>query len=342
MWETMHQTIDNCGTVSRLRFCRRSWVFEIHFWWNIVHFGKSYVCSNQLDVETNFSSTRVSTQLFGCRMKDGRYSRSWFVGSDRYSSSQTHASERSRTERPDKFQENSWKDWSKIFSKIVSSFHEALLYIFEDNERVIKMIIKGRSPTMRHVSRTHRVALDWVFDGINFDSKIQVKYSDTENQFADILTKGKFTRDEWWNHLLCLVNFGSINVLRRCRKERWEDAGEEGVVVQRCWFVLAFQCPSGRPCTSHSKSMWLVLLNEDVKDVCELGGANNQFTISCAVAYASLTLRVTATYASDKWVYADWGRGACRDSTQRLFRLPRLTQRPLLRFWWLNTWFQHL
>ena len=38
---------------------------------------------------------------------------------------------------------------------------ESRLYIFEDDEAVIKMIIKGRSPTMRHVSRTHRVALDW-------------------------------------------------------------------------------------------------------------------------------------------------------------------------------------
>ena len=40
----------------------------------------------------------------------------------------------------------------------------AMLYVFEDNEAVIKMIFKGRSPTMRHVSRTHRVALDWLFD----------------------------------------------------------------------------------------------------------------------------------------------------------------------------------
>ena len=39
-----------------------------------------------------------------------------------------------------------------------------MLYIFEDHEAVIKMIIKGRSPTMRHVSRTHKVALDWLFD----------------------------------------------------------------------------------------------------------------------------------------------------------------------------------
>ena len=34
-----------------------------------------------------------------------------------------------------------------------SSVFGAMLYIFDDNEVVIKMIIKGRSPTMRHVSR---------------------------------------------------------------------------------------------------------------------------------------------------------------------------------------------
>ena len=76
--------------------------------------------------------------------------------------------------------------------------------LFEDNEAVIKMIMKGRSPTMRHVSRTHRVALDWLFDRINLDPKIQIKYIDTKNQLADILTKGNFTRDEW-NHFVDLV-----------------------------------------------------------------------------------------------------------------------------------------
>ena len=48
-----------------------------------------------------------------------------------------------------------------ISSNVNYSRHEALLYVFEDNEAVIKMIIKGRSPTIRHVSRTHRVALGW-------------------------------------------------------------------------------------------------------------------------------------------------------------------------------------
>ena len=84
------------------------------------------------------------------------------------------------------------KDMDSVPSNVQSARQEALLYVFEDNEAVIKMIIKGRSPTMRHVSRTHRVALDWLFDRINLDPKIQIKYIDTENQLADILTKGQF------------------------------------------------------------------------------------------------------------------------------------------------------
>ena len=88
----------------------------------------------------------------------------------------------------------------------------AMLYVFEDNEAVIKMIIKGRSPTMRHVSRTHRVALDLLFDRINLDSKIQVRYIDTKHQIADILTKGNFTRDES-NNLLHLFNISHFSSL---------------------------------------------------------------------------------------------------------------------------------
>ena len=71
-----------------------------------------------------------------------------------------------------------------------------MLHILEDIEAVIKIIIKGRRPTMRHVSRTHRVALDRLFDRINLDPKLQIKYVETQDQLADILTKGNFTRDE--------------------------------------------------------------------------------------------------------------------------------------------------
>ena len=77
------------------------------------------------------------------------------------------------------------QDIDSVPSNIRSASREALLHVFEDNE-----VMKGKSPTMRHVSRTHRVALDWLFDRINLDSKIQIKYIDTKNQLADILTKG--------------------------------------------------------------------------------------------------------------------------------------------------------
>ena len=96
------------------------------------------------------------------------------------------------------------KDIDSVPSNVQSLRQETLLYVFEDTEAVIKMIIKGRSPRMRHVSRTHRVALDWLFDRINLDSKIHIKYIDTTNQLADILTKGNFTSDEW-SHLLNFV-----------------------------------------------------------------------------------------------------------------------------------------
>ena len=103
-------------------------------------------------------------------------------------------------------------DIDYVPSNVQSSNQEALLYVFEDNEAVIKMIMKYRSPTMRHVSRTHRVALDWLFNRTNLDSKIKIKYIDTKNQLADILTKGNFTRDEW-NHLLTLFNISHFSYL---------------------------------------------------------------------------------------------------------------------------------
>ena len=119
-------------------------------------------------------------------------------------------------------------------SNVQSSHQEALLYVFVDNEAVIKMIIKRRSPTMRHVPRTHRVALDWLFDRINLDRKIQIKNIDTKNQLADILTKGNFTREEW-NHLLCLSNishFSSTVCSDTMAKRSQQDSGEERVTAK--------------------------------------------------------------------------------------------------------------
>ena len=96
------------------------------------------------------------------------------------------------------------------------------------------MIIKGRSPTMRHVSRTHRVALDRLFDRINLVPKIQIKFIDTKNLLADILTTGNSTGDEW-NHLLCLYffsHFSSTVCSKTMAKRSQHDSGEERVTAK--------------------------------------------------------------------------------------------------------------
>ena len=124
---------------------------------------------------------------------------------------------------------------------------EKLYFVFEDNEAVIEMIIKGGSPTMRRVSRTHRVALDWLFDRINVDSKIQIKHINTKNQLADILTKGNFTRDEW-NHLLNLFNishFSSTACTAAMEKRAQQESGEERVTAKsRPMMNLTARTPS--------------------------------------------------------------------------------------------------
>ena len=240
-----------CGTVqigtdSRLRFCRRSWGLKIHFRWNIMHFRKSYVLFQSAGCARNklqfHTVNRIRNHFLGCRIKYGRYTRTWFVGSDRRSSSRnTHHNDQVRgdqckspTRKKIHGKMDDLDNVDFLSSNVQSSHQEPLLYVFEDNEAVIKMIIKGRSPTIRHVSRTHRVALDWLFDRIILDTKIQIKYIDTKNQLADILTKGNFTRDEW-NHLLCVFNishFSSINSLEAMSKRTHEDAGEERVTAK--------------------------------------------------------------------------------------------------------------
>merc|ERR1712078_335712 len=71
------------------------------------------------------------------------------------------------------------------------------IIIFEDNEAVIKMILKGRSPTMRHILRTQRVDIDWLFERVREDPGVFIKYVGTKEQIADILTKGSFSFQQW-------------------------------------------------------------------------------------------------------------------------------------------------
>ena len=64
--------------------------------------------------------------------------------------------------------------------------------------------------------------------------KIQIKYIDTKNQVANILTKRNFTRGEW-NHLLCFFNisrFSSTVCFETMEKRLQPDSGEERVTAK--------------------------------------------------------------------------------------------------------------
>ena len=71
-------------------------------------------------------------------------------------------------------------------SNVNSSHQEALLYVFEENEAVIKMIIKEEALQWDMLPGPTELLLI-----VCLDFKIQIKYVDTKNQHADI-DKGNF------------------------------------------------------------------------------------------------------------------------------------------------------
>ena len=60
---------------------------------------------------------------------------------------------------------------------------------------------------MRHVARTHRVDLDWLWERIRDDPGVFIKYVGTKEQIADLFTKGSFS-GELWLRLCRLAQIG--------------------------------------------------------------------------------------------------------------------------------------
>ena len=117
----------------------------------------------------------------------------------------------------------------------IPSHQEALLYVWRTTKQWSRWSLKGSSPTMRHVSRTHRVALYWLFDRINFDPQNpnQIHWHQKPT-LRTYWLRGNVTRDEW-NHLLCLFNishFSSTNCSEVMSKRTQKDSGEERVTAK--------------------------------------------------------------------------------------------------------------
>ena len=87
---------------------------------------------------------------------------------------------------------------------------------------------------MRHVSRTHRVALDWLFDRINLDPKIQINFLAPQTN-SQTCQPREIPHVTSWNHLLCSCNsshFSSAECSEVMSKRTQKESGEERVTAK--------------------------------------------------------------------------------------------------------------
>ena len=82
------------------------------------------------------------------------------------------------------------------------------LEIFEDNQATIRVVKKGYSAKLRHISRTHKIDISSIFEIIELDN-IEIIYCKTDDQAADIFTKA-LAPLKWPNALSLLGILDSV------------------------------------------------------------------------------------------------------------------------------------
>ena len=207
---------------------------------------------------------------------------------------------------------------------------------------------------MRHVSRTHRVALDWLFDRTNLDPKVQIKYVESKNQIGDILTKGSFTREEWHNllHQLNIMNdtafscsqFFSQSFLSAEKEseksKRYQESSSlcSPMVKAKAWCLVSRQCVSvGQDCSINPESPEV---QETLK--CEWNEKSGRYSVQHATRkvvqniktnadtmkasrkYPSTLRRCTFRYGRDLWRYRSRQHCTWTRVTKRIWNYSRI------------------
>ena len=153
----------------------------------------SWMCEKQTSVSHNSTESEINSLDAGFRM-DGLLALDlWDIVIEVFCSTNSTVQPNHTSSQETDVKRSQLCDVDYVHTNTHSSRIESQLCIFADNEAVIKMFIKGRSPTMWHVSRTDRVAFDWLFDKINSIMLTPKTNSQT------------FSRDEW-NYFLRLFN----------------------------------------------------------------------------------------------------------------------------------------
>ena len=86
----------------------------------------------------------------------------------------------------------------------------------EDNQAMMQVVRTGRNPTMRYLSRVHRVSVADLHERLGHPQtkdKVDMVYTRSDSMSADIYTKG-FTDKDKWIHACELVNITSPGHLK--------------------------------------------------------------------------------------------------------------------------------
>ena len=118
------------------------------------------------------------------------------------------------------------------------------LIIAEDNQAVIKIIQKARSMALRHLPRTHRIDLQWLFE-VCSNPRVHFRYVGTLRQVADLMTKA-LNKPETWAHLLDISQIRSGQTSANTGKPSGAALSLSSACCQDCGFVL-----QGETCLCH-------------------------------------------------------------------------------------------
>ena len=208
-------------------------VFETH-----TFVPTSWMCKKQTSV--SHSSTESEIVSLDARFTHGRNSRAWSLGLSDWSISfvtkpnkqiQRDGAGKPATQQTIK-NTHQFPNKDSKFSTMILCYPMSILFL----QKWILLnlvrcctLLKIMKRWSRWSSRAEVIrwdtALDWLFDRINLDPKIQIKYADTKIQLADVLTKGSFTRDGW-------------NRLWQSRSRRWFWFRRLKQVLRLCWVQM--------------------------------------------------------------------------------------------------------
>ena len=88
--------------------------------------------------------------------------------------------------------------WNALFP------HQPPLYVHEDNQAMMRIMETGKNPTMRYLSRTHRVSVAWLHE-VCQGKDVILGYEESAKMCADIFTKA-FSDVTKWKAARKLIN----------------------------------------------------------------------------------------------------------------------------------------